>query len=39
MGVLIEHYHGAFPLWLAPVQVMMVPIADRHIAYARRGCR
>lgn len=34
MGVLIEHYAGAFPLWLAPVQVEMVPIADRHIPYA-----
>ncbi len=34
MGVLIEHYAGAFPLWLAPVQVVMVPIADRHIPYA-----
>ncbi|MCA9932711.1 MAG: threonine--tRNA ligase [Ardenticatenaceae bacterium] len=34
MGVLIEHYAGAFPLWLAPVQVEMIPIADRHIPYA-----
>ena len=34
MGVLIEHYAGAFPLWLAPVQVVMVPITDRHVAYA-----
>jgi len=34
-GVLIEHYAGAFPLWLAPVQVQMIPIADRHVAYAR----
>jgi threonyl-tRNA synthetase len=33
MGVLIEHYKGAFPVWLAPVQVMMIPIADRHIEY------
>ncbi|MBI4595906.1 MAG: threonine--tRNA ligase, partial [Candidatus Tectomicrobia bacterium] len=30
MGVLIEHYAGAFPLWLAPVQVIILPIADRH---------
>jgi threonyl-tRNA synthetase len=34
-GVLIEHYAGAFPLWLAPVQAMLIPIADRHLAYAR----
>ena len=29
-GILIEHYAGAFPLWLAPVQVMLLPISDRH---------
>lgn len=34
VGILIEHFNGAFPLWLAPVQVMMVPIADRHVGYA-----
>ena len=34
-GVLIEHYAGAFPLWLAPVQAVVIPIADRHIDYAR----
>ncbi len=34
-GVLIEHYGGAFPVWLAPVQARLIPIADRHIAYAR----
>ncbi len=34
-GVLIEHYAGAFPLWLAPVQARLIPIADRHVAYAR----
>ena len=34
-GVLIEHYAGAFPLWLAPVQARVIPIADRHQAYAR----
>ena len=33
-GVLIEHYNGAFPLWLAPVQAVVLPIADRHDAYA-----
>ena len=34
MGVLIEHYAGAFPVWLAPVQAMVIPIADRHNDYA-----
>ena len=34
-GVLIEHYGGAFPLWFAPVQAKVIPIADRHIDYAR----
>jgi threonyl-tRNA synthetase len=34
MGVLTEHFAGAFPVWLAPVQVALVPVADRHIAYA-----
>ncbi|HEY0582705.1 MAG TPA: threonine--tRNA ligase [Chloroflexota bacterium] len=34
MAVLIEHYAGAFPLWLAPVQAVVVPIADRHLDYA-----
>ncbi len=33
-GVLIEHYAGAFPVWLAPVQAIVLPIADRHNAYA-----
>ena len=31
LGILIEHYAGSFPLWLAPVQVAIVPIADRHL--------
>ncbi len=35
-GVLIEHYAGAFPLWLAPVQVGIVPISERHIEYAKK---
>lgn len=35
MGALIEHYAGAFPVWLAPVQVVVIPIADRHLEYAR----
>ena len=34
MGVLIEHYGGAFPVWLAPVQAVVIPIADRHLDYA-----
>ncbi len=33
-GVLIEHYGGAFPVWLSPVQVVLIPITDRHVAYA-----
>ena len=33
-GVLIEHYGGAFPLWLAPVQAKIIPIADRHLEFA-----
>ena len=33
-GVLVEHYAGAFPMWLAPVQVSVVPVADRHDEYA-----
>jgi len=35
MGVLIEHFAGAFPVWLSPVQAVLIPIADRHVAYAR----
>jgi len=34
MGVLIEHYAGAFPVWLAPVQAVIIPITDSHIDYA-----
>ena len=34
-GVLVEHYGGAFPLWLSPVQAMVIPIADHHLDYAR----
>ncbi len=36
MAYLIELYAGAFPLWLAPVQAMIIPIADRHVEYARQ---
>jgi threonyl-tRNA synthetase len=35
IAMLIEHYAGAFPLWLAPVQAVVLPIADRHLDYAR----
>jgi threonyl-tRNA synthetase len=35
-GVLIEHYAGAFPVWLSPVQVVLVPIAERHVEYANK---
>jgi threonyl-tRNA synthetase len=35
-AILVEHYEGAFPLWLAPVQVVVLPVADRHDAYAFR---
>ena len=34
LGILIEHYAGAFPSWLAPVQVVVIPIADRHLDYS-----
>ncbi len=36
VGFLLEHFAGAFPAWLAPTQAMLVPIADRHVEYARR---
>jgi threonyl-tRNA synthetase len=35
-GVLIEHYAGAFPMWLAPVQVGLVPISEKHLDYAQQ---
>lgn len=34
LGILIEHYAGAFPLWLAPVQMIVIPVSDKHLAYA-----
>jgi threonyl-tRNA synthetase len=37
IGILIEHYAGEFPLWLAPVQAIVLPIADRHLEYARQA--
>jgi threonyl-tRNA synthetase len=36
LASLIEHYGGAFPVWLAPIQVMVIPVADRHLDYARK---
>ena len=36
IAILIEHFAGAFPLWLAPVQASVLPIADRHLDYARQ---
>jgi threonyl-tRNA synthetase len=35
-GVLIEHYAGAFPVWLSPVQAVMIPISERHAEYANK---
>jgi threonyl-tRNA synthetase len=39
MACLVENYAGVFPVWLAPVQVVIIPIADRHIEYARQVSR
>jgi len=36
LACLIEHYGGAFPVWLSPVQAMIIPIADRHVGYTRK---
>jgi threonyl-tRNA synthetase len=36
VGFLLEHYAGAFPPWLAPIQAVIIPITDRHIEYARQ---
>jgi threonyl-tRNA synthetase len=38
-GILIEHHAGRFPLWLAPVQAGVLPVADRHLTYAREVAR
>lgn len=35
LGILIENYNGAFPVWLSPVQVKLLPISDKHLAYAK----
>jgi len=39
IGVLIEHYAGAFPVWLAPIQAMLLTVTDRHIPYAEKVYR
>jgi threonyl-tRNA synthetase len=36
LGVIIEHFAGAFPVWLSPVQAVLIPIADRHLEYAAK---
>lgn len=36
IGILIEHYAGAFPVWLAPVQVIVLPISEKHMGYAKK---
>jgi threonyl-tRNA synthetase len=36
MGVMIEHFAGAFPLWLSPVQVAIIPISEKHFDYAKK---
>ncbi len=35
IGILVEHFAGAFPIWLAPVQAVIIPIADRHLDASR----
>jgi threonyl-tRNA synthetase len=35
-GILLEHYAGAFPVWLAPVQAILLPIAERHVEFAKQ---
>ena len=39
LGILIEHYAGAFPLWLSPVQVAVIPISEKHLEYAKKNCK
>ncbi len=36
LGILVEHYGGKFPLWLAPIQLTLLPIADRHVEFAEK---
>lgn len=35
VAILIEHFGGAFPVWLAPIQARLIPVADRHVPYLR----
>jgi threonyl-tRNA synthetase len=35
IAILLEHYAGAFPVWLAPIQAILIPVSDRHAAYAQ----
>jgi len=37
LGILIEHYAGAFPVWLAPVQIVILPVSEKHLSFARGG--
>ena len=39
MGVIIEQFAGAFPVWLAPVQAILIPVADRHLPYIQEAAR
>ena len=39
IGILIEHYAGKFPVWLAPLQVKVIPVAGRHLEYANEVAR
>jgi threonyl-tRNA synthetase len=39
IGILIEHYAGEFPLWLSPIQAIVLPISDRHFEYAREAAQ
>ena len=39
IGFLLEHYGGAFPVWLAPVQAVIIPVTDGHVAYAESSIR
>jgi len=36
IGIITEHYAGVFPIWLAPIQVIVLPISDKHVAYAKQ---
>ncbi len=38
-GILVEHFSGKFPLWLSPRQIVIIPVADRHLPYAEKLCK